>query len=1287
MTSTAPAATNGLAVTGGTFTGGTGSLTLSTGSVSLTAGTFTAPSGGISVGDDWSELVGCTYDPNGATVTFIGTAGTQTLAHAETGAQSLVNVNHTGTALLQVLTSPLELSGTLTNAVGAGNFDGNALAVTVAGLVTMSGGNYLASTALQTLNGGLLVNGGTFTGATGPVTVTDVTISSGTLTAPSTGAFNVSGNWLKSGGTFNPNGGTVTFNLAVGTQTVDCGGTAFNGLAHVEAGTLQPVASPLLVGGGLTNSNGVFDANGLAVTVTGLTTVTLGTYSAGTGTQTLTGGLMLSGGSFLGSTGTVNSGSVSLLTGTLSTSTAPFNVSGNWVRTAPAGFFPGGGTVTFVLGAGTQTVDGGGLPFNHVEHSGAGTLQLAADIDIGGNLTQSSGTFDANTRAVTVTANVAISSGTFTASSATIALAGNWSMTGGTFAHNGGTVTFNGAGAQALGGGGATFNNLNNAGTGTVALAVSDTAVAGTLTVATTFDVVGRTLTMQSAASFAGAGTLAVGAGGTLNYAPAAFTLPTAVNFNATSTVNYNRAGDQTMRSGITYGNLTVSGSGTKAPGAGDPAVAGTLSVSGTATFDLATRIVTLSSATAAHTVATGATLSMVASGGAAPTLSLTAGASLTVNGTLSTSGTAPRPILTAATPGGANVDLLGATVDVNGLQFANGDINGLEVGKNGGTDSTVMSFRSVDFAGPQPGGGRYLTYTASESVSMVAIACSFANVTGAANVRVVDSPNPSPTTYATAVIVRCSGLGMGEGDPDEDSDGAGPASSGWCEWVEGGDGLTRVPGPTPPGGPGYGEDRTVGHSDPGAGAHVGVQGFMTAQYNWWNYNFVGNYSLVRSEEDLDSDDDGDLDGAANGTKEDLVYALDELGAIKTTGAYATTNPFRVPRTRGRVIGPPWTATLGPPAGPWAEVVMFATTSGYIYVIEDDYVDGGDGVRMRAYAAYNATGALRPRNATTYADNVCDSLTAPLMFDAVDFEGGNADDRFYVCGGLGADTRVYVASCWDVPPGGTDERARCVSGVWGAWPVSTGTPPSRSWPAIQFLAGKKYLHFGSDYDGVAGRSRLYRIDLDDGSINQEYSGNPGEPGNHIRGGIQMLDDPAVSGDAQLYLGCFEDSDVGDQASFFGINTDSTIPGAYTNIAGWTPNPLSDGTGQGDVDSYATFDDAQIYVGDSVGDFYRIDRLTGATVLPVTTIDPSAVGAARAIRSAPTIPVYFGGPVYVGNDNGKVVRIDRATGAIERTYHLGDQRKVRSLAVVGDAFGYVYVCAITHDGYVFLIRVA
>src|SRR5262249_57797639 len=122
------------------------------------------------------------------------------------------------------------------------------------------------------------------------------THTGGRLMATSaSGSFNVGGDWIKTGGPFNANGGTLPSTKAAGTQSVNSGGATFNSVSQTGAATLRVIGNDLTLTGALTNTAGAgdFDANGQAVTVAGLTSVSGGPHFARPGPQTLARGLTL----------------------------------------------------------------------------------------------------------------------------------------------------------------------------------------------------------------------------------------------------------------------------------------------------------------------------------------------------------------------------------------------------------------------------------------------------------------------------------------------------------------------------------------------------------------------------------------------------------------------------------------------------------------------------------------------------------------------------------------------------------------------------------------------------------------------------------------------------------------------------------------------------------------------------------------------------------------------------------------------------------------------------------
>jgi autotransporter-associated beta strand protein len=270
------------------------------------------------------------------------------------------------------LTTPLTLAGTLTTQ--ANLFYTNGQAVTVAGLATITGGTYVASSAPQTFNGGLALSGGTFLGQAGAVTVAgNFTQTGGTMYAPSAN-WSISGNFAINGGIFNADGGTVTFN-GVLDQTLTSGGSFFANLVHSGGATLHLSGNNLFLSGTFTNSAGSLDANGLAVTVGGLTTIANGSqYLGGSGSQFFGGGLSMPAGGRL-------SGSNLFLGGDVS---AGQDGSGN-PATITGNLSLGGDSRTFTVAAGGDPVqllisavisDG---PVVGLTKAGAGTLRLLAD--------------------------------------------------------------------------------------------------------------------------------------------------------------------------------------------------------------------------------------------------------------------------------------------------------------------------------------------------------------------------------------------------------------------------------------------------------------------------------------------------------------------------------------------------------------------------------------------------------------------------------------------------------------------------------------------------------------------------------------------------------------------------------------------------------------------------------------------------------------------------------------------------------------------------------------------
>lgn len=267
-----------------------------------------------------------------------------------------------------------------------------------------------------------------------------VTINSGGTLDAATNNVNmtVGGNWSNDG-TFSPGAATVSFDKIAGTQTVKNGGSTFNNLAHVAAGTLQLSTNGITLSGNLTNSAGTFDANSLDI-----------------------------------------------------------GVGGDWANTAA--FTPGSATVTLNGNNNTQTLSGA-TTFNNltVNHTGTGGVTASGSTLAAGNMLRvQSGMFTSSS----IYHDVQIDSGAaLTSDGGTIDVSGSWTNNG-SFTASTGIVNFNGSSAQSITGA-TTFANLTLGNTSGGLSANADITVDGTLTMnqSTDLDMGSNTLTMGAASA------------------------------------------------------------------------------------------------------------------------------------------------------------------------------------------------------------------------------------------------------------------------------------------------------------------------------------------------------------------------------------------------------------------------------------------------------------------------------------------------------------------------------------------------------------------------------------------------------------------------------------------------------------------------------------------------------------------------------------------------------------------------------------------------------------------
>ncbi len=439
--------------------------------------------------------------------------------------------------------------GTKTFTVGAGNWK-------VSGDVTLTGATYTyeagntlemngttktLTSASNSLNN-FTVSGGAV--AIGDTTDIDnnLTISGGTLTAPTTLTL---GGSFDNDAAFTHNSGTITFNAASGTKTIDGDGTGteafYNVIFNDSAGSAEfQMTTAVDVDNDLTITGGNFNANSNGLTI---------------------------GGSF-DNDDTFTSGTQ---------------------------------TTTFNATTGTKTIDADGTgteAFSSVtfdDSAGSAIYQLSTAIDIDGNVTITGGNFDANTNAVTVGGNWD-NNDTFT-TGATQTLTFDATDAGNTIEAGSQTyyaVVFSGAasgnGSWTIQTNDLTVSNSINVNTGdAVSIAVSRILTLGSGATTLTFDgtISGSgTLEYKSNAAFPGGGTL------TAN-----------VEFDATDNDQTMSARTSGYGASVTVVNTSLTLTRSVTMGAGTIAITGNLNI------DASNQDVTLTASSNNPTVTVGGSL------------------------------------------------------------------------------------------------------------------------------------------------------------------------------------------------------------------------------------------------------------------------------------------------------------------------------------------------------------------------------------------------------------------------------------------------------------------------------------------------------------------------------------------------------------------------------------------------------------------------------------------------------------------------------------------------------
>jgi hypothetical protein len=498
--------------------------------------------GNLAASGDLSIDAGVTLDPNSnpfqvggnftssgtfvnlTTVTFNGAAAQSVFAAASSTFNHVV-VALTGGSTV-TWTSPLDIDGDLT--LSSGFLAPGASTHTLAGGFIQSGGSMTATAGVFRFDGAgaqsLLVQPGvTFWGV-------EVNKPAGTLGALTdvvadgpvrylTGGFDIQGRQLKVGGDLLANSGGTGFLMSNSTivftgsgaqsYVADSNSNTPHSVRVNKGGGTVVVGSSISVQDNLLVDSGTLDASGQTLYVSGDYLQTGGNFTMTSGTFSVTGAtpssLSITGGGssyfhFLVNKGSnegvtmaaggldVN-GNFSVGGGTFVAGGGAHTVAGDFVQ-FPATFFNGStGTFTFD-GAGTSSLNApaaDGQFYNVVAAKTGGTLNLASDVDIDGDLTLSAG-------------------GNFGTVGFTINLAGDYSFGGGINNGAGSRLVADGTALQLFSNGGALPETFDVASSSTVELAgpfqfLHVRVLSGTMTL-TTPDIYVRGNWTQSAGAF-----------------------------------------------------------------------------------------------------------------------------------------------------------------------------------------------------------------------------------------------------------------------------------------------------------------------------------------------------------------------------------------------------------------------------------------------------------------------------------------------------------------------------------------------------------------------------------------------------------------------------------------------------------------------------------------------------------------------------------------------------------------------------------------------------------------
>src|ERR1051326_6974439 len=615
--------------------GGSGATTLSvsTGTVTVTGNiatggnksniTFTG-SGTLNISGNLDISGGLILTPSTGTVNFNGTSAqtiTGPTGNNATMAFSTLKINNSAGVTYSSATASVTM--TISSALTIGDVTANS--------VFSDGGHQILLTSTPSLN---LTSGTVKLGSSSAATTLPgfnlYNISSGATVeyasgqpqtvsqSPTYKILKISGAGVKTAG----NNLTIAEDLNVSAGTLSL--STFTANRSTSGGTLTVASGATLDIGGTNSFPSNYTTHSLDVAGTVAYSGTAQSVSneaygnltlSGSGTKTMPGSAMTLAGTFT-TAGTasataaavINFTNVVLGTGaTFNGSTFTHNVTGDWTNNG--GTFAGStSTITF-NGSGAQAINGtaASQTFNNVVvNKSTGTLSVSGStttVTFNG-FTETLGNFTPPAT-LNISGTATLTAGTFTAGT-NVNVSGDWTNNGGTFAPGTGTVTFNSStAAQAINGTAAsqTFNNLTVNKSGQVlSLGGSTTGV----TVNNTLTVTAGTLN-PNGGLFTGSGANTLSVTGTLLVDATTFagnyTSFETRTLNAGGTVQYSNA-NPTIDVGITYQNLTFSGSGNAVLSSTPLILQGNLSNTGGGTLNFGSNSVTISGTVATPSIA-----------------------------------------------------------------------------------------------------------------------------------------------------------------------------------------------------------------------------------------------------------------------------------------------------------------------------------------------------------------------------------------------------------------------------------------------------------------------------------------------------------------------------------------------------------------------------------------------------------------------------------------------------------------------------------------------------------